>query len=62
MQGHRVVFREPAEYVEIEPFDVEDLGPDGILVRTDISLISPETEGAFPRALPNTLQEFPMFP
>mgnify|MGYP001137353972 CR=1 FL=1 len=55
MQGHRVVFREP-EYVKIEPFDVEDPGPDGILVRTNISLISPGTEGTFLRALPNTLQ------
>ena len=61
MLGHRVVFREP-ERVEIEPFDVESPGPDGILIETDISLISPGTEGAFPKALPNTRQEFPMYP
>ena len=61
MLGHRVVFLEP-ERVEIEPFDVEDPGSDEILIETDISLISPGTEGAFLRALPNTRQEFPMFP
>ena len=61
VQGHRVVFRE-AERVEVEPFSVESPGPDGILIETGLSLISPGTEGAVLEGLPNTRREFPHYP
>ncbi len=59
IQGHRVVFRE-VERVEVEPFSVESPGPDGILIETGLSLISPGTEGAILKGLPNAPRQFPI--
>lgn len=61
MQGHRVVFRE-TERVEVEPFSVASPGPDGILIETELSLISPGTEGAVLKGLPNAPRAFPTCP
>ena len=61
MKGKRVVFASPGS-VEIETFDVQGPGPLEILVKTEVSLISPGTEGASLMALPNTGNEFPQFP
>ena len=59
--GKRVVFTSPGS-VEIETFDVPRPGPLDVLVETEVSLISPGTEGASLLALPNTGTEFPQYP
>ncbi len=61
MNGRRVVFASPGS-VEIETFDVPRPGPLEVLVETEVSLISPGTEGASLQALPNTGIEFPQYP
>ena len=61
MKGRRVVFTAPGA-VEVQAFDVPRPAPMEILVKTEVSLISPGTEGASLLALPNTGTEFPQFP
>ncbi len=61
MKGKRVVFTSPGS-VEIETFDVPRPGTLEVLVETEVSLISPGTEGASLLALPNTGTEFPQYP
>lgn len=58
MQSKRVVFR-TQDKVGIEPFEVGAPGPGEVLVRTEVTLISPGTEGANLMGLPNTPQQFP---
>lgn len=58
MKGKRVVFR-ACDQVELEPFEVGVPGPGEVLVRTEVTLISPGTEGASLIGLPNTSQQFP---
>ena len=61
MKGKRVVFTSPGS-VEIETFDVPRPGTLEVLVETEVSLISPGTEGASLLALPNTGNQFPQYP
>ncbi len=58
MQGERVVFRAPGE-VEVEAFEVGAPGAGEVLIRTEVTLISPGTEGAVLMGLPNTPGRFP---
>ena len=61
MQTHRVVFPKPG-VVEVQEFDVASPGPDEVLIRTEVSLISPGTEGAGLMDRPNTGGKFPKRP
>jgi 2-desacetyl-2-hydroxyethyl bacteriochlorophyllide A dehydrogenase len=58
MKGKHVVFAAPG-VVEIESFDVPPPGRGEALIQTEVTLISPGTEGASLMARPNTSQEFP---
>ena len=58
MKANRVVFTAP-RVVELESVDVEPPGPGQLLIQTEVTLLSPGTEGAGLAALPNTSQRFP---
>ena len=57
MKGKRVVFTSPGS-VEIETFDVPRPGTLEVLVETEVSLISPGTEGASLMGLPTRATNF----
>jgi len=59
--GKRIVFRS-AEKVEVEEFSVRRPETNEVLIRTLKTLISPGTERAFLKALPNTPRVFPQYP
>lgn len=61
MKGFRVVFKDRG-VVSVEDFEVEELQPGQVLVRTLYTLISPGTETAFLLGLPNTPRVFPQYP
>ena len=61
MEGKRVVWPQRGQ-VEIEQFDVPDVGENQVLVKTDVSLISPGTERAFLLGLPNAAGSYPQRP
>ena len=61
MKGQRVVWPS-REKVEIEDFDVPNVGSNEILVATECTLISPGTERAFLLGLPNAQGSYPSRP
>jgi 2-desacetyl-2-hydroxyethyl bacteriochlorophyllide A dehydrogenase len=61
MESIRIVWLDK-EQVSIEKYQVESPGKDEVLIRSLVSLISPGTERAFFKALPDTPQNFPMYP
>src|SRR5207302_5028910 len=60
-QGIRVCWPEPRR-AELEPFPVPDPKPGEVLIRTEVTLISPGTERAFFLGLPNAETRFPTYP
>ncbi|MFQ6040719.1 MAG: zinc-binding dehydrogenase [Candidatus Poribacteria bacterium] len=61
MKGKRVVWPQRGQ-VEIEEFDLPVVGENRVLVKTDVSLISPGTERAFLLGLPNAVGSYPQHP
>ena len=61
MKGKRLVFTSPG-VVELQTFDVRPPRPVEVLIRTEVTLISPGTEGASLMALPNIPKQFPKMP
>lgn len=61
MKGFRIVWPKK-EKVEIEGFSVGSPKPGEILVKTTKTLISPGTERAWLMAMPNTPNNFPIYP
>jgi len=61
MKGKRVVWPQRGQ-VEIEEFDIPDVGENQILTKTDVSLISPGTERAFLLGLTNAVGSYPQRP
>ncbi len=61
MIGQRVVIVKPSQ-IELESFDTPPLKDNEVLLRTQVSLISPGTERAFFLALPNTNATYPIYP
>ncbi len=61
MIGHRVVIVKPSQ-IELESYDPPSLKDNEVLLRTQVSLISPGTERAFFLALPNTNAKYPLYP
>lgn len=61
MIGHRVVIVKPSQ-IELETYDPPPLKDHDVLLRTQVSLISPGTERAFFLALPNTNATYPLYP
>lgn len=61
MRGKRVVWPQRGK-VEVEEFDISDIHENQVLVKTDVSLISPGTERAFLLGLPNTSKTYPQYP
>ncbi len=57
-QGHQVLFAKPG-VATVEAHPVAAPGPNELLIRTRVSLISPGTERAFFLSLPNTSQHYP---
>ena len=57
-QNYRVLFTAPGQ-VTLAALPVPTPGPNELLVRTQVSLISPGTERAFFLGLPNTTQQYP---
>lgn len=60
-QGMRVSWPEHGQ-AELAPFPVPDPKPDELLIRTEVTLISPGTERAFFLGLPNAETRFPCYP
>ena len=61
MKGKRVVWPQRGQ-VKIEEFDLPTVGENQVLVKTDVSLISPGTERAFLLGLPNAVGSYPQRP
>jgi L-iditol 2-dehydrogenase len=61
MKITQVVWPAPREVV-LETKDLSDPGPGEVLIRSQVTLISPGTERAFLLALPNTTKSFPFLP
>lgn len=57
MEGQRVCWPEQAVAV-LEPFTPREPGPGEVLLRTEVTLISPGTERAFFLGLPNAEGKF----
>lgn len=57
----RVVWPDEGQ-IELEEFQLGELHGDEVLIETQYTLISPGTELAFLKALPNTSQRFPQYP
>ncbi|MBI2195236.1 MAG: zinc-binding alcohol dehydrogenase [Planctomycetes bacterium] len=58
MKGLRVLWPQRGQVI-LDEEDVPTPGPDEVLIRTEVSLISPGTERAFLLSLPNTSEKFP---
>ncbi|MEM6530780.1 MAG: alcohol dehydrogenase, partial [Chloroflexota bacterium] len=61
MTGQRVAIPAKA-VVKLEDFEIPELEPTQILIRTRKTLISPGTEYAFYMELPNTPGKYPVYP
>jgi len=59
--GRRVVFKSVGEVV-VEDFKLREPSEDELLVKTEVTAISPGTETAFLMGLPNTPRKYPMYP
>jgi 2-desacetyl-2-hydroxyethyl bacteriochlorophyllide A dehydrogenase len=60
-EGTRVCWPEQGR-AELAPFTVPDPKPDEVLIRTEVTIISPGTERAFFLGLPNAETRFPYYP
>jgi len=58
MKNFEVCFTE-AGRTQVQPCEIPELGPQQLLIETQVSLISPGTERAFFLGLPNTSQQYP---
>jgi L-iditol 2-dehydrogenase len=61
MNGLRVVWPEQGK-AGIEPFNIPRIGAGEVLIRTETTLVSPGTERAHLLGMPNTPNQFPMYP
>ena len=61
MDGRRVCWPEKGKVI-LEDFEAGSPGPGALLIRTEWTLISPGTEGAFLMGLPNTSGTYPTRP
>lgn len=61
MKDRRVVWPE-AGRVEVEDFEIQSPNEDELLIRSELTLISPGTERASLLGLPNTPKNYPMYP